>query len=185
MSTPRLIVVLLMILVVIEVLRSIAMMHNQLSLSGMYPNNNNTDTDTDTGGIYHHLASFGVSTSLAACDNPSQKTTTTTSRHKTTSTTIAYATTITAYDENSNSVLLDRAAVLHQSIRQAHSHSKYGYHMYAFVHVDAALAKPFLERLGYRVQLQETPFNVSSIENEQLRTAQNNGCCGAKVREGG
>lgn len=183
MSTPRLIVVLLMILVVIEVLRSIAMMHNQLSLSGMYPNNNN-NTDTDTGGIYHHLASFGVSTSLAACDNPSQKTTTT-SRHKTTSTTIAYATTITAYDENSNSVLLDRAAVLHQSIRQAHSHSKYGYHMYAFVHVDAALAKPFLERLGYRVQLQETPFNVSSIENEQLRTAQNNGCCGAKVREGG
>ncbi|KAG7355499.1 hypothetical protein IV203_000185 [Nitzschia inconspicua] len=95
---------------------------------------------------------------------------------------IAYATSITAYDpKDSDKKLIDRAAVLHQSIRLAAQRSvKYDYHMYAFVHPDAVQCSPMLQNLGYRVQIRETPFNASAIPNEDLRIAQKNGCCGAK-----
>jgi hypothetical protein len=97
--------------------------------------------------------------------------------------TIAYATSITAYDPKQTSTqLIDRAAVLHQSIRLAAQKSpKYDYHMYAFVHPDASGCVPILQSLGYQTQIRETPFNVSMIKNENLRIAQGNGCCGEKV----
>jgi hypothetical protein len=99
-------------------------------------------------------------------------------------TTIAYATSITAYDPTvSHHKLIDRAAVLHQSIRLASQNSpRYDYHMYAFVHPDAAGCVSMLQKLGYRVQIRETPFNESLITNKELAIAQRNGCCGAKVR---
>ena len=99
--------------------------------------------------------------------------------------TVAYAVTISNFSVKTaiqKGTILDRAAVLHQSIKLAMEKSlRYDYHLYAFVHPDAIEAKPMLERLGYRVQIRDTPFNITDIQNEDLKIAQNNGCCGEKV----
>jgi len=99
-----------------------------------------------------------------------------------TKTTIAYAVSVThfeVFEENEDgSRLIDRAAVFHQSIKLAMKKSRrYDYHLYAFVHPDAVDAKPWLEQLGYRVQVRDTPFNISNISNAELIEAQGNGCC--------
>ena len=100
-------------------------------------------------------------------------------------TTVAYAVTITKYSTGSRldpTLMYDRAAILHQSIKLAMSKSnRYDYHLYAFVHPDAIEVKQVMEQFGYRVQVRETPFNVSHIQNHKLIKAQNNGCCGEKV----
>jgi hypothetical protein len=106
----------------------------------------------------------------------------TTKNHKTT---VAYAVTVTKFklseNKNNNSKHIDRAAVLHQSIKLAMQKSlRYDYHIYAFVHPDAIDAKPLLERLGYRVQVRDTPFNITEIRNFDLVDGQRIGCCGDK-----
>lgn len=94
---------------------------------------------------------------------------------------IAYAVSITGLP-NGECTLVDRAAVLHQSIKRATKKSTkfQHYHIYAFVHPDAVECIPMLTQLGYRIQVRETPFNVSDIQNPDLKTAQKNGCCGEK-----
>ena len=106
----------------------------------------------------------------------------TTKQHKTT---VAYAVTVTKFklseDKNNNFKHIDRAAVLHQSIKLAMQKSlRYDYHIYAFVHPEAIDAKPLLERLGYRVQVRDTPFNITEIQNSDLVNGQTVGCCGEK-----
>jgi len=103
-----------------------------------------------------------------------------------TTTTVAYAVSITGFTfkdqaASAHSKLIDRAAVLHHSIKMAMQKSpRYDYHIYAFVHPDATEAIPLLELLGYRVQIRETPFNISEVKNEDLVDAQRIGCCGEK-----
>ena len=96
--------------------------------------------------------------------------------------TVAYAVTMTHFQDVKDSYYkhLDRAAVLHQSIKLAMQKSKYNYHLYAFVHPEASEAQPFLERLGYRVQIRETPFDIKAVDNFDLVDAQRIGCCGEK-----
>eukprot|EP00536_Pseudo-nitzschia_multiseries_P010922 jgi/Psemu1/289374/fgenesh1_pg.351_\ len=99
-------------------------------------------------------------------------------------TTVAYAVSVTYYKHGETkeySHLLDRAAVLHQSIKLAMKKSlRYDYHIYAFVHPDAEDAVHLLQELGYRVQVRETPFELSEIPNPELIEAQGNGCCQEK-----
>ncbi len=99
-------------------------------------------------------------------------------------TTIAFAVTITKFRSGKSlpaTTLYDRAAVLHQSLKAAMQQSdRYDYHLYAFVHPDAIEVKPRMEQLGFRVQIRETPFNVTDIQNKELVKAQNRGCCGEK-----
>ena len=97
-----------------------------------------------------------------------------------TKTTVAYAVTLTHFGEAAGKYI-DRAAVLHQSIKLAMQKSpRYDYHIYAFVHKEAIEAKPFLEKLGYRVQIKDTPFNITEIDNFDLVDGQRIGCCGEK-----
>lgn len=95
---------------------------------------------------------------------------------------VAYAVTVTGFDDwKMSQVMLDRAAVLHHSIKLAMRKShRYGYDMYAFVHPDAIGCAANLTRLGYTVQIRETPFNLSQVQNIQLIDAQRIGCCGEK-----
>jgi hypothetical protein len=118
-------------------------------------------------------------------------------KNKTNKTTIAYAITVTNFvglppinpnHPNHEQVIrkgniLDRAAVLHQSIKLAMSKSiKYDYNMHAFVHPDAINVIPWLKKLGYsNVHIKNTPFNITDIQNPALIGAQNNGCCKEKV----
>ena len=101
-------------------------------------------------------------------------------------TTVAYAVTVTKFSTGKftdKNTMLDRAAVLHQSIKSAMKQSnRYDYHIYAFVHPDAIEIKPLLEPLGYKVQIRDTPFNITHIQNQNLINAQGNSCCGEKVR---
>jgi hypothetical protein len=94
--------------------------------------------------------------------------------------TIAYAVSITGCNLSGKKAMMDGAAVVHQSIRLASKESKYDYHMIAFVHPEALQCEPIMRRLGYEVQIRETPFNETAIPNPMLQRAQNNGCCGAK-----
>lgn len=93
-------------------------------------------------------------------------------------TTIAYAVSITKCKKNS--VMFDGASVVRQSIKLASRHSKYDYHMIAFLHPDAEVCGPRLENLGYDVQVRDTPFNETQIQNPMLIEAQGNSCCGTK-----
>jgi hypothetical protein len=92
--------------------------------------------------------------------------------------TIAYAISVTGLKKGR--ILFDGAAVVHQSIRLASRQSHYDYHMIAFVHPDAHECRPFLEKLGYEVQVRDTPFNETDMQNKELLQAQSNGCCGSK-----
>jgi hypothetical protein len=101
-------------------------------------------------------------------------------RSRVNKTKIAYAVSITKCELSSNWNLLDSGAVLHQSIRLASANSSYGYQMLAFVHPDATECAPHLAKLGYDVQVRDTPFNESAIQSADLIRAQENSCCGAK-----
>eukprot|EP00535_Pseudo-nitzschia_heimii_P005386 CAMPEP_0197181540 /NCGR_PEP_ID=MMETSP1423-20130617/5797_1 /TAXON_ID=476441 /ORGANISM="Pseudo-nitzschia heimii, Strain UNC1101" /LENGTH=458 /DNA_ID=CAMNT_0042631811 /DNA_START=223 /DNA_END=1599 /DNA_ORIENTATION=- len=97
--------------------------------------------------------------------------------------TVAYAVSITQFklSEKSEFRHMDRAAVLHQSIKSAMQKSeRYDYHIYAFVHPDAKDAEHLLKRLGYRVQIRDTPFNISDVDNPHFIDGQRIGCCGEK-----
>ena len=122
----------------------------------------------------------------AAANNNKNDNIITSSSSTTQKTTVAYAVTVTKFSSGKNmdkNTLLDRAAVLHQSIKSAMKQSsRYDYHIYAFVHPDAIEVKPLLEPLGYKVQIRDTPFNITHIQNQNLIKAQGNGCCGEKVR---
>jgi len=81
--------------------------------------------------------------------------------------------------------LLDGAAVLQRSIHlssiRAGNHSKYDYHTYAFVHPSAKECAPFLEAVGYDVQLRETPIQLKDVRNPVLRKSLPGArCCGEK-----
>jgi len=118
-------------------------------------------------------------------DTPTQilfggKTTTTTRRRE--KIIIGYAVSVTHFTmedhEKSKVKLLDRAAVLHQSIKLAMEKSPtYDYHIYAFVHPNAVECIPIMTLLGYRVQVRDTPFNITDISNPELIKVQDNGCC--------
>lgn len=105
-----------------------------------------------------------------------------------TKTTVAYAITVTNFagltnPEPRKGMILDRAAVLHQSIKLAMNKSiRYDYDIHAFVHPEAVEVVPWLKRLGYRVHIKDTPFNITDIQNPDLIQAQNNGCCKERVR---
>jgi hypothetical protein len=109
--------------------------------------------------------------------------------------TIAYAISITGCDVAKDSLstrsLIDGATTLKHSIHlnsfhnAPHSDSKYSYQMYAFVHPDAVpCSQPFwphLERAHYKILVRDTPFNISDLQSEFLRTHMNQtGCCGEK-----
>jgi hypothetical protein len=94
--------------------------------------------------------------------------------------TIAYAVSITGCPTDKRTSLVDGAAVVHQSIRLASRHSKYGYKMLAFVHPDAQDCAEFLSNLGYEILIRDTPFNETQIQNPDLVKAQGNSCCGTK-----
>ena len=105
-----------------------------------------------------------------------------------TKTTVAYAITVTNFAGLTNNpeprkgMILDRAAVLHQSIKLAmNTSSRYDYDIHAFVHPEAVEVVPWLKRLGYHVHIKETPFNITDIQNPDLIVAQNNGCCQERV----
>ena len=146
-------------------------------------------------GQMWQISNYGIDDALARRDLPSVVSSIMNNNNNTyvdraqitipTKTTVAYAVTITKYSVKTaiiKGTLMDRAAVLHQSIKLAMEKSlRYDYHVYAFVHPDAIEAKPLLERLGYRVQIRDTPFNITDIQNEDLRNAQRIGCCGEKV----
>ena len=144
-------------------------------------------------GQMRQISIYGIDDALAQMDLPSvvssiMNNNTYVDRPKITipsKMTVAYAVTISNFSVKTaiqKGTILDRAAVLHQSIKLAMEKSlRYDYHLYAFVHPDAIEAKPMLERLGYRVQIRDTPFNITDISNPELIEAQNNGCCGEKV----
>ena len=97
-------------------------------------------------------------------------------------TTIAYAISITKFTGGgalNGNTMYEYAAILHRSIQMATSRSaKYDYHMIAFVHPTAIGCKLDMEKLGYEVQIRDTPLNISQIANTDLATAQKVGCCG-------
>ena len=112
-------------------------------------------------------------------------TTSTTTMRKKKEIIVAYAVSIThftmAKEDEGEFKMLDRAAVLHKSIKLAMEKSiTYDYHLYAFVHPDAIECIPIMTSFGYRVQVRDTPFNISDIKNPELIEAQGNGCCDEK-----
>jgi hypothetical protein len=120
----------------------------------------------------------------AAFISPTTTTTTSSSSSETKKIVIAYAVSITACSSNKGPFqggkLFDNAAVLHQSVKLASQRSKYDYHMIAFVHPDATDCANAMKKLGYEVQVRETPFNETEIENPVLQQVQESGCCGSK-----
>jgi hypothetical protein len=101
---------------------------------------------------------------------------------------IAYAVSITACHPRDLHVgLLNGAAVLKHSIhlssiRNANSTSTYDYDLIAFVHPNATLCGPILKKLGYQVDIRDTPVDVTQIKNnsEMVRRVIKSGCCGEK-----
>ena len=99
-----------------------------------------------------------------------------------TATTIAYCISVTSCG-GKNEGITEGAAVLAHSIRRQKSQgSRYDAKLFAFVHPTAeSCAKEKLERLGYQVQIRETPINATQIKGEFLRrTIQIRGCCQEK-----
>jgi hypothetical protein len=98
---------------------------------------------------------------------------------------IAYAVSITAC--NNPRDLKDGAAVLKHSIhlssiRNPNSTSKYDYHLVAFIHPNATRCESTLERLGYQIDIRDTPVDVTQIKNnsDMVRRVIKSGCCGEK-----
>jgi hypothetical protein len=146
-------------------------LHFRMEMQQRLPATANTTLRVDDG-------SGGSSSSINGVDVTTNTDTTRGPRTK-----IAYAVTVTGFNRTGggSSVLLDRAAVLHHSIKLAMRKShRYDYDMYAFVHPDATDCASLLTQLGYTVQIRDTPFNISDVRNEQLVDAQKVGCCGEK-----
>jgi hypothetical protein len=158
------------ILLVISIVAVFNVAFNMLHLHGIQSGRSGDDKLND---LMLMLPNF-VNT---LCTNQTEKTTS-----RTPNVIVAYAVSITGFNVNDQTTLMDRAAVLHQSIKLATQKSiKFPeYHIYAFVHPDAVECVPLLTRLGYRVQIHDTPFNVTDIPNDELKLAQENGCCGEK-----
>lgn len=101
---------------------------------------------------------------------------------------IAYAISITdcSVQQDESKFILQGAAVLKHSIHLSSwenptSDSRYGYKMFAFVHPDGAPCADDLTKLGYEVQIRQTPINVSDIRGDFLRrTVAIRGCCQEK-----
>jgi hypothetical protein len=98
---------------------------------------------------------------------------------------IAYAVSITACKDPKD--VTDGAAVLKHSIhlssiRNPNSTSKYDYRLIAFIHPNATLCGSILERLGYQVDIRETPVDVTQIKNnsDMVSRVTKSGCCGEK-----
>ena len=147
-----------------------------------------------------HSRSYNSST-----DSPMVHTDSTT-RTKEKIITIGYAVTVTDCNLKGEYVadsMLDNAAVLRHSIlRHTNSatatrfmtnvattmpnvtskiiRSRYDCKFYAFIHPDASQCAPYMSKLGYHVQIRESPVNLTHIPNPQLQKATNNGCCGIK-----
>ena len=101
--------------------------------------------------------------------------------------TIAYAVSITDCPRpRSAHSVVDGAAVLAHSIHwnsRRESNSRYDYHLYAFVHPDAANCTQHLPKLNYTIKVVETPINISLIQNEKYRARLQSptaGCCKEK-----
>jgi hypothetical protein len=69
--------------------------------------------------------------------------------------------------------IADGAAVLKHSIALSsyplNKDSKYAYKMFAFVHPQAVECSQPFEKLGYEVQVRETPIDASKIKGDFLR----------------
>lgn len=81
--------------------------------------------------------------------------------------------------------IADAAAVLKHSIKLAtyptNKNSKYGYKMFVFLHPDALECVEPFQKLGYEIQLKQTPIDPSQIEGQFLREhVTKTGCCGEK-----
>jgi hypothetical protein len=81
--------------------------------------------------------------------------------------------------------MADAAAVLKHSIHlnsyPQNTNSSYNYKMIAFVHPEAmGCIHPF-QKLGYEIQIKETPIDPTKIKGDFLREkVDKTGCCGAK-----
>lgn len=103
--------------------------------------------------------------------------------------TVAYAVSLTSCGHTgsrSDPNLHEGAAVLQHSIYlSSHSNpastSKYAHKLFAFVHPEAEKCSDIFSRLGYEVQIHDTPFNVSDIRGQFLKEhIVKSGCCGEK-----
>jgi hypothetical protein len=69
--------------------------------------------------------------------------------------------------------LVDGAAVLKHSIALSsyplNNNSKYAYKMFVFVHPEAVKCSQPFEKLGYNVEIRETPIDPSKIRGDFLR----------------
>ena len=101
---------------------------------------------------------------------------------------IGYAITFTKCqpDDNDEKNGLDQAAVLlysiHQnSARNPSSGSKYDYKAYAFLHRDhAANCTDILERIGYHVQIRDSPVEIPQIKGTLRHYVHEASCCQEK-----
>jgi len=96
--------------------------------------------------------------------------------------TIAYAVSLTSCGASN---MADGAAVLKHSIALSsyplNKNSKYAYKIFAFVHPQAVECSEPFEKLGYEVQIRETPIDASKIRGEFLREhVVKSGCCQEK-----
>jgi hypothetical protein len=90
--------------------------------------------------------------------------------------TIAYAISLT--ECNPESANLDAAAVLRYSIRRFDS-TKYDSKFYAFVHPNAVTCSAELSRMGYEIQVRQTPINVTDIRGPLKKYVEGASCCGS------
>ena len=100
----------------------------------------------------------------------------------TTGTTIAYCISVTSCGEKVDGITEGAAVLAHSIRRQKSQGSRYDAKLYAFVHpVAKHCAADKLQRLGYQVEIRETPINATKIKGEFLRrTIQIRGCCQEK-----
>lgn len=104
------------------------------------------------------------------------------------STVIGYSITVTQCEPDDDSQTrsrLDQAAVLlysiHQnSIRNPSSGSKYDYKAYAFVHPEGANCSESLERMGYVVQIRDSPVLKEEIKGKLKDFVSEASCCQEK-----
>ena len=123
-------------------------------------------------------SSSSTSNHLWSIEASDTETTATTSNK----TRIAYAVSITRCQWS----VIDAAAVHGYSIDLQHQRDNqnrenpYTHRRYAFVHPSAFNCSDDLRRLGYTVQLKESPINVSAIQSPILREdIEERGCCGS------
>ena len=121
----------------------------------------------------------GMGEHTGSQESSATKTTTSTTKQ----TTIAYAVTVTTFSLEGKYPILDYCAVLHQSVKFAHQHSKYDYEMIAYLHkdTDTTVAVPLLQKLGYKVFVKGSPVNENEVffNNHDLYVSTKAfSCCG-------